>query len=317
MEPDLNPSTSGRKIDEAEILALIALLEDPDKEVKTLVSNKLIGFGEDIQPILDESFLNEKDPSQQARIHLIIEKLQANTLISDIVVWAETGGLDLFEGWYLVCKYRYPELKKEQLLILINKLKLDTWLELNNMLAPLDKVRILNNVIFDRHNFHNNINDQETPDNLFINKVLDTHRGNDLSLSLLYIIIAQRLSMPIFGVNTPLYLQLAYKENFTFRELKEYSEVPIIRFDGPGEILFYINAFQRGITYSKAGIDAFLNTFHYPVKPYYYQACSHIDLMLRLCGNLYSSYQKQEDEEHANGILKLSEILQAYSNIPL
>lgn len=46
--------------------------------------------------------------------------------------------------------------------------------------------------------------------NSFINTVIESRKGNPLSLSLLYSVIAESLDLPIYGVNLPNHFVLAY-----------------------------------------------------------------------------------------------------------
>ena len=66
-------------------------------------------------------------------------------------------------------------------------------------------------------NFH-------APQNSFISDVLNDKKGNPLSLSLLYLIIAQKCELPIKGVNLPKHFVIAY----THEELYEETQLNFI-----------------------------------------------------------------------------------------
>ena len=169
-----------------EINALISLLDDSDEEVVTHVTNKLLAYGNEVLPLLEDRYLTEPEKSVQERIHSIIDKIHFVQVKQELHDWAEDGGKDIFEGFYLVAKFRYPELNKQTLNNQIDKIKLDAWLELNFQLAPLDKVRILNYVLFDLYGLKGNSDNYHSPDNSFINKVLETKNGNPISLAIIY-----------------------------------------------------------------------------------------------------------------------------------
>ena len=65
----------------------------------------------------------------------------------------------MLEGVYLIAKYQYPDLRFEDVREKIEIVKKDVWLELNENLTALEKVKILNHIIFDIHKFSlNNAN---------------------------------------------------------------------------------------------------------------------------------------------------------------
>ena len=77
----------------------------------------------------------------------------------------------------------------------------------------MEKVRVLNHIIFDVHGFSGNTANFHAPQNSYINNVLESKKGNPLSLSVLYAVIAQRLDVNIYGVNLPEHFILAYVED--------------------------------------------------------------------------------------------------------
>lgn len=302
-------------LNENEIQALISLLDDTDEEVVALVTSKLLTYGEKALPLLEDRFLAEKETKLQDKIHAIIDTIQHAHLKENLLEWAKNGGKDLFDGIFLLATYRYPELNKQYLNNLIDKIKLDAWLELNFQLAPLDKIRILNQTFYDLHSFKGNIEDYHAPDNSYINRVLETKKGNPITLAIIYSIIAQRLNIPIFGVNLPQHFILAYKDDSHLKSNTSFKGNTYMNYEMPGEILFYINAFNKGAIFNKWNIDQFLKQLN--IKPHfiYYEPCSNVDIVMRSCRNLIFSYEKLNDTARVEGLKELLEILQPYSHI--
>ena len=127
-----------------ELEALISLLEDPDNQVFDNVSNRLIELGEKVVPPLEKRWEITLKPDLQERIENVIRKIQFNALQRGIDSWKSGGGTDLLFGAYLVARFQYPELLYEQLNEKIEKIKKDIWLELNNDLTALEKVKVIN-----------------------------------------------------------------------------------------------------------------------------------------------------------------------------
>jgi hypothetical protein len=83
---------------------------------------------------------------------------------------------------------------------------------MNFDLNPTEKVKILNYILYQVHGFKGNVDSYHDPSNSFLNQVLETKKGNPILLAVLYILIAQRLNIPIYGVNLPQHFVLAYLE---------------------------------------------------------------------------------------------------------
>jgi regulator of sirC expression with transglutaminase-like and TPR domain len=297
-----------------EINALISLLDDTDEEVLEHVTSKLLAFGEEVLPLLEDRYLHEQVPGMQSKIHHIIEQIHQGGLREGLLSWAKGGGKDLFEGIFLISKFRYPDLNKQYINNQLDKIKLDAWLELNFQLASLDKVRILNYILFDLHGFKGNTDDYHSPDNSYINRVLETKKGNPISLAIIYSIIAQRLNIPIFGVNLPQHFILAYKDDSLLKETSFKGNV-YMDYNVPGEVLFYINAFNKGAMFNKWNIDQFLKQLNIKPQHIYYEPCSNIDIIMRVCRNLVFSYEKANDNIRVEGLKDILAILQPYASI--
>ena len=299
----------------SEIDALISLLDDRDEEVVAHVTERLLSYGEDVLPLLEDRYLTEPEKSVQQRIHSIIDKIHFGQLKVRLNQWASEGGNDLFEGMYLVAKFRYPELNKQTLNNQIDKIKLDAWLELNFQLAPLDKVRILNYVLFDLFGLKGNSDNYHSPDNSYINKVLESKLGNPISLAIIYSIVAQRLNIPIFGVNLPQHFVLAYKDDSKIKSDVSYKGNSFMDYTVGGEVLFYVNAFNKGAVFSKWNVDQFLKQLNIPPADIYYLPCSNVDIIMRVFRNLSFAYEKANDDNRVEAIKELQMVLQPFAKI--
>jgi regulator of sirC expression with transglutaminase-like and TPR domain len=154
---------------------------------------------------------------------------------------------------------------------------------LNSNLTALEKVKVINHIIFEVHGFSGNTTNFHAPQNSYINNVLESKKGNPLSLSILYAILAQSLNIPIYGVNLPEHFVLAYRE--------DHSVLPV-QASQPTRVLFYINAFSKGSVFSRKEIDSFLKQLKLDPEPGYFEPCSNIDIIKRLIRNLIYSFEK-------------------------
>jgi hypothetical protein len=271
-------------MDKTELNALISLLDDPDDLVFHQIREKLLSLGQTAIPALESAWENSFDSLLQQRIENIIHHIQLDYIRSSMRTWAITGQQDLLEGAIIVARTQYPDLDEERIRRHIEQIKQDIWLELNNSLTALEKVRVINHILFDVHNFSGNTSNFHAPQNSYINNVLETKKGNPLSLSIIYAVIAQDLRIPIYGVNLPDHFILSYVD------LTEAQ--PEIPENDSDRVLFYINPFSRGWVVSKKEIDAYLKQQNLDPRPEFYVPCSNLEIIRCLILKLMMSYEK-------------------------
>jgi regulator of sirC expression with transglutaminase-like and TPR domain len=267
-----------------EIQALIALLDDPDAEIFETVSKSLLEYGTNAIPELEKAWESTLNERIQKRIEVLIQRIQLKSTQHEIEAWLDKGATDLLEGTYHIAKYQYPDLKIESLNEEIDKIKKDVWLELNENLTALEKIKILNHIIFDIHKFARNRTNFYAPQNNYINVVLETKKGNPISLAIVYILVAQRLEIPVYGVNLPRNFILVYMDELKSAETRdeELDE----------HILFYINPYNKGAVLGKTEIIHFIKQQKLKPQRSFYVPCTNVEIIQRLILNLIFSYEK-------------------------
>ncbi len=266
-----------------EVEALLKLLDDSDNEIYRQVEERLLSYGVDVIPVLEKSWENSLDIVLQQRIEDLIHKIQFSDVQKELKTWAISGAFDLLQGYIIVSKYQYPDFDEQKIINQIESIKRDAWIELRYDTSPIEKVKILNHVFYNIHGFTGNVTNYHDPQNSYLNIVMESRRGNQISLAIIYSVIAQRLDIPIFGVNLPQHFILAYQD-----EQNEYEKISL---DQHG-ILFYINAFNKGFIFNKRDIDYFLKQLNLDPLPIFYTPCSNIQIIKRVIRNLINSYEK-------------------------
>ena len=284
-------------ISDNEIKGLINLLDDPDPQVYDVVYQKLQEIGLRGIPLLETAWETSVNQQSQNRIEELVHKIQFIDVQIGLRDWAKDGGKNLLYGAYLISKYQYPDLLFSEIEEQIEIIRKEVWLELHERLTALEKVRIINHVLFASQKFGRNSGNFYSPRNSFINQVFETHKGNPISLAIIYSSIAQKLDIPIYGVNLPMNYILAYHDPY----------FP----DDPNGILFYINPYNRGLVLNRGDIDNFLNQQKLKPKLEYLVPCSNITTIERVLRNLILSYEKigyndkmQEVTELLKGIME-------------
>lgn len=288
--------------DEKSIRALIKLMDDPDENVFEHVRDRLMSYGSNAIPYLENSW-EEEDYGLifQSRIEQIIHDIQFESVKTHLKEWADSDNKDLLQGSIIIAKYQYPGLNEEIIHQTIQEIRKDIWLELNNKQTAFEQVKIFNKIFFGTHHFHGDAKNFHSPMNSFINTVLESRKGNPLSLSLVYSIIGQSLDIPVYGVNLPNHFVLAYlDENGTGLFLKEKNEFGV---------LFYINPFSKGSILDSNSIKEFLDGLHLPHDRSYFEPCSNSAILKRMLTNLISSFQQVGNAEKVEELTELRDLL--------
>ncbi len=288
-------------MNEKDITALISLLDDPDEEIFSHIREKLLSYGSPVIPFLEKEWEKSFESTIQTRIENIIHHIQFTDTFENLKSWVKSGGENLLTGILLVARYQYPDLDEAAIHKQIDSIKHDVWLELNPNLTALEKVRVLNHIIFEVHGFSGNTTNFHAPQNSYINNVLDSKRGNPLSLSIVYTIIAQALEMPVYGVNLPEHFILAYAN--------ENTNLPIPISDKDEKVMFYINPFSKGTVFGKSEVDSFLRQLKVKPTPSFYEPCTNIDMIRRVINNLSYAYEKLGYPDKVKDIRRLQKAI--------
>jgi hypothetical protein len=286
MNQQKDPTAS---FNEKEIDALITLIDDPDEQIFEQVRGQIISLGESVIPKL-ESYWEVSSFGQlfQVRIEDIIHEIQFSSVQQALKAWKDGGSKDLLEGTLIINRYQYPELEEKTIRDEIAQIRQDIWIELNDNLTSFEQVKVINHILFDVYGFRGNKKNYHAPQNSYLNHLIESKKGNPLSLSILYIILAESLEIPIFGVNLPNHFILAYRDRFNIMGMIMAGN----KEGGENNVLFYINPFSRGTILNREEITNFLHQLKIEPDESYYQTCDNTIIILRSIHNLIHSYEK-------------------------
>lgn len=276
-------------INPSEVKSLIRLLDDPDGEIYEHVHEKLLSLGPEAIDYLENAWEEAFDPIQQERIANLVHEIQFGIIKKDLQLWYHGGAFDLLQGVLIVNRYQYPDLDEQKVINQIEGIKRDIWLQMMNEASPAEQVKLINHVFYSLYGFSGNTTNHQDPQNSYISQVLETKRGNQISLAIIYSIIAQKLDIPVYGVNLPQHFILAYLDETQQSEFE-------------GGILFYINAFNKGFIFGRRDVDMFLKQLNLKFDKQFYEPCSNTDIIKRVLRNLISAY------EHLGSVEKVEEL---------
>ena len=288
----------------SEIAALISLIEDPDEHIFSQVRSELVARGSEIIPQLEQYWEgNTYGDLFQSRIEQLIYSIHYNHVSASLCAWTKQEDNDLLEGALLLNRFQHPSFDEAEVRRQMAALRQDIWLELNDNLTAIEQVNVFNHILYAVHEFQGNKTNYNAPQNSFIGDVLQSKKGNPISLALIYQILANSLDIPIYGVNLPNHFILAYLDENRIGMSPESCHA-----DG---VLFYINPFSGGTIIHKSEIDAFLLHLELPMSTRYYQPCHNNDIVKRMINNLIFAYGQQGKEDKAKELRRLLEALSA------
>ncbi len=154
--------------------------------------------------------------------------------------------------------------------------------------STAEAAKLLAAHLFRSMGFSGNEKNYYDPDNSCLSRVIDTRRGIPVTLSILYLLVAKRLKLPVYGVGTPGHFLLGFRED--------------------GEAHF-LDAFRQGRPLDAAEVRRMLVRNGYEFRPEYLKPCGPREILARMMRNLLSIYQKTGAVERAERLSALVEIV--------
>ncbi|WP_159523301.1 transglutaminase-like domain-containing protein [Sunxiuqinia indica] len=281
--------------------ALITLLDDPDEAVYEEVEQQLLCEDSKIVEQLEHIWETSLDELIQMRIENLIQQIQFSETRTKLWNWNNQKKVDLFEGFFLISSYQYPDLKLKSIKSKIQKISNDVWLEINNRLTSLEKITVLNHIFYDTNKFSVNLNNLNSPQNSYINQLLETKKGNAISVAILYALVARELSLPVEFVNFPKTPLLAYVDAEAAQKAHGSEH--------QSPVLFYINPSNKGAIIGRKEVDYFLNKNEQFGADDFYAPCEDKIIIKKLLESLIESYDSLGYQDKVKDLRQISNFL--------
>ncbi len=189
---------------------------------------------------------------------------------------------DLAEAVLLLSQKEYPELDIPHYLRRLDTLAARARALLPPSAGQLERVAVLNRILFDEEGFQGNAQDYYDPRNSYLNEVLDRKCGIPISLSIIYLAVGQRLGLSLEGVSFPGHFLVKL---------------------ATGSSMVVLDPYVRGQVVSEAELKLLLQTVHEGDPPLYtadlLATASKVDILLRVLRNLKGIYWHQQDFNRA------------------
>jgi regulator of sirC expression with transglutaminase-like and TPR domain len=267
--------------------ALISLLEDEDELVFNSVKEKLLSLGPIVLPKLEDSLLTVESIEHINKLEAIISRLKSELLIERLKQWINSENRSLLDGWILISSVHHPNISKEKIENSIQKIYREVWLEITESMTSLEKVAVINHILFRINLFDISENEAPSVENIVLDKLLFSKTGDVYSLTILYLIIARNLHLDLLPIMLANKLLLVYEDNLA---------ASLAFGDTSEKYLFYINVAHRGSVISPKEVQ-----FLYDKTQKYGKLVTRIEndisLIKKLLNLMYLIYTNEGDQD--------------------
>jgi regulator of sirC expression with transglutaminase-like and TPR domain len=183
-----------------------------------------------------------------------------------------------------VCEY--PQLDFAHYLSRIDQLAVTAAARLSGHPNAYRAIAALNSVLFEEHGFRGNRENYFDPRNSFLNEVLERKTGIPITLSVLYMEVAQRIGLSLEGVGFP--------GHFLVRYLGDDEEV-------------VLDPFNRGEIRSRESLEEMLDKVYgreMPLDPSFLRPITNKQILRRMLNNLRMIYLRE------NAFLKVLPVME-------
>ncbi|MBW8782688.1 MAG: transglutaminase family protein [Verrucomicrobia bacterium] len=257
--------------------ALLGLLDDPSPAVRKVLLAHFTAQGASARIFLEDlAASGNRLLSVHARGYL--EELKFTDPVAEFRGFIRSLNYELETGALLLSRTVFPNLNAglccEQLDALAARCR-ELFAE---PLSIREKCRVINRVLFHENGFRGNIEHYTDPLNSFLDQVLARRKGTPLSLSIVYLLVAQRLGMELEPVGLPGHFMIGC-----------YQE------DAP----LFIDPFEQGAFRSPEEVFAFLKANQVSPKITDLAPTPVREVLCRTCRNLAHHYSVSGDPGHS------------------
>ena len=208
-------------------------------------------------------------------------KTNARALTFAELAALDDESIDLFTGALVIAVDEYPRLDRQSYLDKLEQIAFEAQNASAGLGDPSDVLLAINSVIFLDYGYHGNRQNYYDPRNSFLNQVIDRRTGIPITLSILYMALAERVGIPLLGVGMPGHFLVKHSGS-------------------PGEI--FIDPFNGGRLMDAGGCGKLLEEIsggRLELKPDHLRAVSKKQILTRMLANLLGIYSEGKDYPRA------------------
>jgi regulator of sirC expression with transglutaminase-like and TPR domain len=257
--------------------AFLSLLDDPNSAVR----KALLGFFAEhsfaVVPFLKEVAVG-KNRALAWYARWFLEELKFSDPVAEFKGFIRSLNYELETGALLLSRTVFPAIDIGACCASLDEMAARCRELITEPMTAREKCRIINRVLFHEYGFRGNLEHYTDPLNTFLDQVLERKKGIPISLSIVYLLVAHRLSMDLEPVGLPGHFVIGC-----------YVE------DTP----FFIDAFEQGVFRSPEELFTLLRIQHIEPKETDLAPTPIREVLCRCCRNLVNHYQAAGDVDRA------------------
>lgn len=275
-------------IPEGQIRALIRLLSDEDDRIVRTISGKLITIGPAAVPLLQEAEIEQ--PEMADRIASVLEEIRWGKLEEELAELAALPdkAMSLETGAFLIARHAYASLDVPHYQERLDTMAQEVRARIGLRASGEETVNALNRYVFAEQGFKGNTKNYYEVENSYLNCVIDRRVGIPISLSVVYLLIGQRLGLPLFGIGMPGHFLVKYESD-------RYK--------------IFIDCFNGGALLTEKNCARFLTEAGYGFDDKYLQPSPVRAILSRMVKNLLSIYAKLDEPVKTSRLTRFIEVL--------
>jgi regulator of sirC expression with transglutaminase-like and TPR domain len=271
-----------------QISSLIRLLDDRDPYVTDQVGNRLVELGTEAVPFLEMASRGE-NLTLKTRALGILKRIAPRQLADAFRKLSQSlDDIDLEKGVLLLMQFGHPSAEPEQIRQQLDRLAEGLAPKIKSEEPATQILGQLTDYLFRQRGFHGNQDNYIDPDNSYFDTVLKNKTGLPITLSVLCILIGQRLQIPIVGIGLPYHFIAQYNS----------SSDPIL-----------FDPFHRGRIMTPEKCSEMVQGFGIQFEEHFLLPVTHREILTRMIQNLINIYQKLGEEEKVNSLKEYSQIV--------
>lgn len=257
---------------EGDIHGLAELLQDEDADIASLARRRLTNLSPEFISFLHNLLAYPRDPNLQRDIRFILEDLRFARLEEAFREWiGKREPRHLEKGACLLSIFAYPDLSPELIPESLDGMADAVLKHCDGGVSPERNFAVLVEYLFREMGFRGNHESYYDPDNSYLNKVLERRVGIPISLSVVLLALAERLSLPLAGIGMPGHF--------------------LVRYDGKST-RFFVDAFNRGRVLTHEDCRKWLQNTGYGFQESYLARSTDEQILARMIRNIISIYSQ-------------------------
>ncbi len=281
------------------LYALLDLLDEPDEKTFTVIRESILDFGDNAIPFLDEALLKAKSEFEYRRIELLKEDIVFNTVFKALSDWTAKDNKPVLDAWIILSRLLNNDSSEVKTRKVFGSLFKDIWLEFNDRLTALEKVKVINHILYKVYGF-SECEPEETGLVAVAENFFRYKKGSPVTMAMMYLAVARQLFLPVYGVNLPQHLILAFVDLYGNQEKKPFTSE---------DVLFYINPYNRGAIFTRNEIELYLKQNRIAPNAAHFSPGTNEMVIGRYLNELDIIYKKEGNKRKQVQIERLKELV--------